>query len=245
MTMLLAIETATAACSVALWCDGTETHAFEVVGRGHAERLLPMLAATTAEANVDLAEVAAIGVGIGPGAFTSLRIGIAAARGLALALDRPCFGVTSLEALAAAACPLAARQQLSCVLAALDSKRRDLFVQPFAAEGAPLAAPSIIADDGAAALLEAVGVRREETIGIAGDGASMVAASLSAAGYAHRIIDECRHPTALSVVRLTALRWLAGERPQMPPRPLYLRPADTGPPLAAEASAGPPAGMMV
>src|SRR5512134_3511265 len=100
MTTLLAIETATAACSVAVWSDGAEVPLFEVVERAHAERLLPMLETAIDRAKVAFADVDAIGVGIGPGAFTSLRIGLAAARGLALALDKACLGVTSLEALA-------------------------------------------------------------------------------------------------------------------------------------------------
>src|SRR5512134_3434667 len=123
MTTLLAIETASAACSVAVWRDGAEVHIFEVVERAHAECLLLMVEKAATQAKVAFADVDAIGVGIGPGAFTSLRIGLAAARGLALALNKPCLGVTSLEALAAAASPVARGQRCTYVLVVLDSKR--------------------------------------------------------------------------------------------------------------------------
>ena len=237
--MLLAIETATAACSVAVWRDDEEFHLFKVVERAHAECLLPMLETVTLRANADFSHIDAVAVGVGPGAFTSLRIGLAAARGLALALARPCLGVTSLEAVAEAACPLAAAKHgAACVLVALDSKRGDLFVQPFSASGRSLTVPAIVAADDVAAHLDAAGVKRDEIVAVAGDAAAITCTALAAAGYAVRMVDACRFPTALSVARLAAARWLAGDRAPAPPRPLYLRPADTGPPMAPAPRAG-------
>ncbi len=239
MTTLLAVETTTAACSVAVWRDGEEFHLFEVVDRAHAECLMPMLAAVMVRAGADFAELDAVGVTIGPGAFTSLRIGLAAARGLALALAKPCIGVTSFEAVAGDACRMATGEEgRPDVLVALDSKRGDLFVEPFAADGRSLTAPTIVTASDLAAHLETIGLTRDKAVAVAGDAAGIAAESLAAAGYIVRCLDACRFPTALAVARQAAARWLAGERSQTPPRPLYLRAAETGPPIAPVSPAG-------
>ena len=103
--LLLAIDTAGPDCGVALArLRGGDAEilvsASERIGRGHAERLMPMIEAALDAAQVTFAELTRIAVTTGPGSFTGVRIGIAAARGLALALDIPAVGVGSLEALA-------------------------------------------------------------------------------------------------------------------------------------------------
>ena len=92
---LLAIETATEACSVALWIDGALCERHELAPRRHAEWVLPMVDAVLAEGGVAKRELDAIGVGRGPGAFTGVRLAIAVAQGLALALDRPVVPVST------------------------------------------------------------------------------------------------------------------------------------------------------
>ena len=86
---LLAIDTATEACSVALWLDGAVHERFDVVPRGHAERVLPWAEALLQEADVVRSQLDAIAVSRGPGAFTGVRLAVSLAQGLALALDRP------------------------------------------------------------------------------------------------------------------------------------------------------------
>src|SRR5450432_1394851 len=108
---ILALDTSGAACSVALR-DGAGrllAHRFEALARGHAERLMPMLREVMAEADVDFAALALIAVTTGPGSFTGIRVGLAAARGLALASGLPILGITAFEALAGAV-PAAERQ---------------------------------------------------------------------------------------------------------------------------------------
>ena len=96
---LLALDTATAACSVALWRDGAVlARRFEAMLRGQSEALMPMVGAVLAEAGCGFKDLDAIAVTVGPGAFTGLRIGLAAARGMALAAELPLIGVTTLEA---------------------------------------------------------------------------------------------------------------------------------------------------
>ena len=121
----LVIETATAACSVAL-IEGTMVvaSAHEVVGRGHAERLVPMIAALPDGGRAD-----AILVDCGPGSFTGIRVGIAAARGLGLGWGVPVRGFSSLPLVAAAA--FAADAKLDRLAVVLEGGHGEVFMQPF------------------------------------------------------------------------------------------------------------------
>lgn len=99
---VLSIDTCEGSCSAALVRAGVAVAVRqEAIGRGHAERLLPMLDEMMAESGLGYDAVDRIAVTIGPGTFTGLRIGLSVARGLGLALDAPVVGVTSLQALAA------------------------------------------------------------------------------------------------------------------------------------------------
>ena len=100
---LLAFETATEACSVALWIDGAVRERFEVAPRRHAELALPWAEALLAEAGLAKAQLDAVAVGRGPGAFTGVRLAVALAQGIALALDRPVVAISTLQVLAAGA----------------------------------------------------------------------------------------------------------------------------------------------
>lgn len=123
---ILAIETATAACSVALIEDGVVIAArHELVGRGHAERLVPMIA----EILPDGARADAIRVDCGPGSFTGVRVGLAAARGLAIGWGVPVAGFSSLALIAARA--FAARAEAERVAVAIPGGHGELFVQSF------------------------------------------------------------------------------------------------------------------
>ena len=104
---LLAIETATEACSVALWVDGDVRERHEIAPRRHAELALPWAEALLGEAGIAKSQLDAIAVGRGPGAFTGVRLAIAIAQGIALALDRPVVAVSTLQVIAASAPPLA------------------------------------------------------------------------------------------------------------------------------------------
>ncbi|MGH8457211.1 MAG: tRNA (adenosine(37)-N6)-threonylcarbamoyltransferase complex dimerization subunit type 1 TsaB [Stenotrophobium sp.] len=113
---ILAIDTATEACSVALWLDG-EIHAhFEVAGREHTQRLLPMVQALMAECGVAHAQLDGIACGVGPGSFAGVRIGVGFVKGLALALNRPVIGVSSLAMLAQGAIREHNAQNIFCVI---------------------------------------------------------------------------------------------------------------------------------
>ena len=99
--VILALDSTTEACSVALLSGQNMVEKFEVIGRGHAEHLLPMIDSLLNENSVTLDEIDLFAYGAGPGSFTGLRIGAAMMQGLALARDRNLIAVSSLAALAA------------------------------------------------------------------------------------------------------------------------------------------------
>jgi tRNA threonylcarbamoyladenosine biosynthesis protein TsaB len=124
--LTLVIETATAACSVALIDDGRVVAArHEVVGRGHAERLLPMIAELP-----EGGRAAHVLVDVGPGSFTGIRVGIAAARGLALGWNISVSGYSSLALLAAAG--FAAHPHWEALAVVMEGGHGEVFMQPFA-----------------------------------------------------------------------------------------------------------------
>jgi tRNA threonylcarbamoyladenosine biosynthesis protein TsaB len=99
---LLALDSATEACSAALYRDGAVDERYEVIGRGHAARLLPMADELLTAAGIAVRELDAIAFGRGPGGFTGLRIAAGVAQGLAAGIGRPVLPVSDLAALAAA-----------------------------------------------------------------------------------------------------------------------------------------------
>jgi tRNA threonylcarbamoyladenosine biosynthesis protein TsaB len=133
---------------------------------GHATRLLPLASSLLEEAQLDWHELERIAVGIGPGTFTGLRIGIATARGLAQSLDVELVGVSSLRALA-----YGANDQARKVLAVIDARRGEVFVAAYEG-GQELLAPRAVPPDGLAELLEsaAIGTRTGDWLAL-GDGA--------------------------------------------------------------------------
>ena len=124
MTTLLALDTATEACSVALLHDGKVSSHYEVVPSLHAQKLLPMIQQLLADAGVTLQQLDAIAFGRGPGAFTGVRIAIGVVQGLAFALQRPVLPVSNLAVLAQRALREQGVQQ---VAAAIDARMDEVY----------------------------------------------------------------------------------------------------------------------
>lgn len=117
---ILALDTATEACSAAVWIDGGIVHRFELVQQQHSSFILSMVQAVLAEAGLALTQLDAVAFGRGPGSFTALRIGAAVTQGLAFGADLPVVPVSSLAALAQA-------QEAPRVLAAFDARRAQVY----------------------------------------------------------------------------------------------------------------------
>lgn len=176
--LLLAIDTAGPACAVALARAGEGgpeilARIEERIGRGHAERLMPMIEEALGAAQKSFDELGRIAVTVGPGSFTGVRVGVAAARGLALALGIPAVGVGSLNAIAL---PVTRMHHEGTVLAALDAKRGEVYalaqdlshgavtfeatsvpIGDLATRFKPLARPLVLVGAGAAIVANAVG----------------------------------------------------------------------------------------
>lgn len=216
---LLAFDTAQGALSAAIiGGEGVLAHRFEPRTRGHAENLMPMLEAVMAEAGLGFADLDALAVTIGPGTFTGLRVGLAAARGLALARSLPLVGVTTLEALAE---PVQAGAG-EAIAAAFDAKRGEIYLQTFDANHASLTEPMLVS------LEEAPAHVRGDAFVCAGTGAGLLAAALGQKGIAARLSEAPAQPDARSVGRIAAARLAARgtEAFRIAPAPLYLRAPD-------------------
>lgn len=177
--IVLAFDTALGACSAGVWRDG-RVLASEILAmpQGHSEVLMPMIERALAAAGVAYADLDRIAVTVGPGSFTGLRVGIAAARGLAMAAARPAIGVTTTDVLAAGVPDsdrITSDGTARRILAVVDSKRGDVFAQVFDAAGqacgeivnvaypslADLCGPGplVVVGDAAAHAIEALGAR--------------------------------------------------------------------------------------
>ncbi len=132
---LLAFETATEACSVAVWIEGEVRERFELAPRRHAEVALPWAHQLLAEAGIAKSQLDAIAVGRGPGAFTGVRLATALAQGIALALDRPVVPVSTLAA-------LAMQSRGERILAAIDARMGEVYSAAYARDGDAMAALS-------------------------------------------------------------------------------------------------------
>lgn len=124
MTTLLALDTATEACSVALLHEGRVLSHYEVIPRQHAQRVLPMIRTLLDEAGVALSAIDAIAFGRGPGAFTGVRIAVGVVQGLAFALERPVLPISNLALLAQRAWREHGAEQ---VAAAIDARMDEVY----------------------------------------------------------------------------------------------------------------------
>ena len=215
---LLVFDAASSACSAAvLTGDRIAAERFAAMERGQAEVLVPMIEEVMSEAGLAFSALDAIAVTVGPGAFTGVRIGLAAAHGFALSRAIPCIGVTTFEAVAF---PAAGEvRDGETLVAVVESKRDDLFIQPFDRTLMPMGAAFAIRPEEAADRLPA------GPLLIAGDGATRLATGL---GDRARIAEASGPPRAGRFAAFAAVRFRAGE-PIVLPRPFYLRPPDARP----------------
>jgi tRNA threonylcarbamoyladenosine biosynthesis protein TsaB len=197
--IVLAVDTCLGACSAAVIDDDRVLAAVsEPMMRGHQERLAPMVEALMARAGVGFSRLDRVAVTVGPGSFTGLRVGLAFAKGMATALDIPCVGVGSLEALASG--------ETGRIIACADARHGQLYWQAFDG-GRPLAPPALspMAD------VAATGAPPDA---LAGPAAGLLASAFPRARVTWAIAPD---PVSVGRIALSALT---------APVPLYLRPPD-------------------
>ena len=218
---LLGIDTSTSACSIAV-CDGGVilAHLHESMTRGQSERLAPMVEAGIAMAGIGFPDLDFVAVTRGPGSFTGLRVGLAFAKGLGQALDIPVFGVTGFVAVARAALAGADTANHG-VAVVLESRRSDLFLQIFSADGAPYGPPVALPAEGIAAKLMQ---GYPFPLLLAGDAADKVQAVLDQRGAT--MPDSPATTPDARQVSLIGLEMAADGKTPAPVQPLYLRAPD-------------------
>ena len=216
---ILAIDTALGAVSVAVLDSAmAEPIAVEriLMERGHAEALVPLIERVAARIDRGLACVDRIAVAVGPGSFTGIRVGIAAARALGLALDIPVVGVSTLAALAA---PLILSIGDEVVVAALDARHGQVYVQAFGSKGQTLLSPRV------SPVSEAVRALGPGSFRFTGSGARMMALEARSMNLSADVAGELVAPDVTVIARLGLL----AEPASAPPRPLYLKKPDARP----------------
>lgn len=201
--MLLAFDTATAQVSVAVH-DGSDVLAEQVSQQAmkHGEHLAPLISAVLAGAGAAMSDVTGIAVGVGPGPFTGLRVGLVTARTLGMALDLPVHGVCTLDVLAAEA--VASGAVVGDFLVATDARRKEVYVASYSAEGVRVSGPSVVRPAEAASSRPVVGE----------------GALLYPADFPHAVGPA--RPSAGWLARLV----LSGTIEPLGPEPLYLRRPD-------------------
>lgn len=224
---ILALDTAQNACSVAVMRAGNQSaREFEWRPRGHAEVLASMIRRVMGQADMSFNQLDRVAVTVGPGSFTGLRVGIATARGIALAADIPIIGISSLEAVAANVEQDTKQALPICVM--FDARRGEVYAQLFGASLEALSEPCACAPAAVADILPA-----QKTIGI-GSGVELVLQALGAEQAQMLVPSEALNvPDAAIIAKLAQTR----EPESMPAEPLYLRAPDAKPqkpPLARQ-----------
>ncbi len=221
---VLAIDTALGACSAAI----LDTDQGGIIAReslpmlrGHAEALMPLIRRVMDDAGAAFGNLDRVVVTTGPGSFTGLRVGIAAARGIALAINKPAVGLSTLSAYAA---PYLADDEKAPVVVAIDARHSHVYLQVFAAGGRTITGPRL------APLNEAVRATAAAPARIVGSAAQLVADGLAVTDAQPLRVDAGGAPNIDWVARMGA----ALREGQSPPKPQYLRAPDAQPQNAAQ-----------
>ena len=216
---LLVIDTALGACTAAVFQDDRPLAVrFEPMTKGHQERLGGLVRDVAAEADGGFEALDRIGVTVGPGSFTGLRVGLAFAQGLGAALDRPVVGISTLAALAASL-----DDGDGPVAALIDARRGQVYARLFE-EGSPLGPDEALTLDVAAARIAALPKATAQPVRLVGGGASVLCEAFP--DLAAGAVDPRAAPSPEALARLT----LAADPAACPPQPLYLRAPDATPP---------------
>jgi tRNA threonylcarbamoyladenosine biosynthesis protein TsaB len=221
--LILAIDTALDACAAGvLDTDAGKLIAQEsqIMKRGHAEALMPLIARVIKASSIAFAGLDRIAVTTGPGSFTGLRVGLSAARGIALAANKPVVGVTTLTAYAA---PVVSESGEQPVISAIDARHDQVYFQVVSGNGSSLIRPRV------APIEEALGASRFGAPHLVGNAAKILAERWPAQAPPPFKVDAQDAPDIAWVAWLGA----AVSPNTAPARPFYLRAPDAKPPKEA------------
>ena len=225
--LALAIDTSGSLCAAGVF-SGKDELARTVLdlGRGHSEKVIDTCAAALAEASARWVDLGLIAVTVGPGSFTGVRTGVAAARGLGLSLGIPARGVTTLESVA-----LGVDVRSNPYAVALDARRGEVYLQSFKANGDPAAPPLLLSPE------NAVDTLPPGIVEIVGSGAVALVQAAAERGRAMHVGTRVGEPFAAGQpdIRDVLIAAVHRNRDAAPPEPLYLRKADAKaapPPIA-------------
>jgi tRNA threonylcarbamoyladenosine biosynthesis protein TsaB len=215
---ILAADTALGACSVAVVENGkVRAHEFQLMARGHAEALAPMVERVLRQSGLTFADFDQLGVTTGPGTFTGQRVGLAFMRGLALTLKKPLTGVTTLDVMADEAL---ARKGTALAIACVDARRNEIYLGARMASGTILEPMLLPLADACAHIASFTG-EAVKIIALAGTATPLLMPMLEARGRKSQD-SMVREPDAVFVAKLAA----QAAEPKHMPRPLYLRAPD-------------------
>ncbi|HYY37088.1 MAG TPA: tRNA (adenosine(37)-N6)-threonylcarbamoyltransferase complex dimerization subunit type 1 TsaB [Xanthobacteraceae bacterium] len=219
---VLAIDTALEACSAAVLdtSGGITASETAIMTRGHAEALMPLLARVMIRAGIEFGDLDRIAVTTGPGSFTGLRVGISAARGIALAAGKSAIGLSTLAGFAA---PLIAEDDSTQVVAAIDARHDHIYLQVFGVNGRTLVGPRT------ATVRDAARAAMTAPARIIGSAAKKLAAAWPKGAEPPLLVEQLGAPDIDWIARLGA----AAAEAHGPPKPLYLRAPDAQPQNAA------------
>lgn len=219
--LILAFDTALAACSAAIW-DSRENTVLacehQVLERGHAEALAPMVRRVLTESGRSIEDLDCLGVTTGPGTFAGVRIGIAMARGMSLAVGIPAIGVTTLQTVAGAL-KVSAGTKIASIF---DARRGEFYAQCFDATHEPLTQPMLCRPDELPSFIGSI--VGPGPVKIIGSGAKTAEPLLRAVGIGAEIAEASALPDAVVIARFAARN--PGHDDLEPPAPLYLRAPD-------------------
>ncbi|MGH6673837.1 MAG: tRNA (adenosine(37)-N6)-threonylcarbamoyltransferase complex dimerization subunit type 1 TsaB [Xanthobacteraceae bacterium] len=222
---VLAIDTALGSCSAAVLDtvrgDGIIVGESLPMVRGHAEALIPLVARVMEQAELAFSDLDRVAVTTGPGSFTGMRVGISAARGIALAAGKPALGMSTLAAYAA---PHLDDDKDAPVIVAIDARHEHVYLQVFAAGGRTAVAPRL------APIADAVHAALQAPCRIVGSAAQAVVERMPQGAPAPLRVDAREAPDIDWVARMGAVL----PESQSPPKPQYLRAPDAQPQNAAQ-----------
>jgi len=194
---LLAFETATEACSVAVYVDGEIRERHAVAPRQHTALALPWADELLAESGIGKSQLDAIAVGIGPGAFTGVRLAVALAQGIALALDKPVLAISTLATLAMQAKAAAGER----IVAAIDARMSEIYLGEFIGD-----ADGLVGAIGEERVLapEMASIADRDIVGVGTGYAASAGALVTALGASLARFDATALPHAADLARLAA-----------------------------------------